>query len=82
MIPLLWLLLAWLILMGMFALVTLLTVVMNLRYGLSSFGTYVSTAVFLSVIALVLLGTGAYLFTVDWSQTLNLFGGRTSEIEF
>jgi hypothetical protein len=74
MIPLLWFLIAWLILIGLFALATLITVVMNLRYGLSGFMTMVTTGIFLLVVVGVLLASGSYLLTVDWSQSFDLFG--------
>ena len=80
MIPLVWLLLAWLVLIGIFALATLLTLTTYLNYGLSSLATYVSTALFLGVVVLVLMGTGSFLLTIDWSQSLNVFGTASGSL--
>jgi len=74
MIPLIWFLFAWLILMAVFALGTFLTVSVLLRYGVETTTTYISAAIFLGVIAFVFILTGSYLATVDWSQQINLFG--------
>lgn len=74
MIPLIWFLLAWLVLVGLFAFATLITVIMHLRFGLSGTWTFVSTGIFLLVALGVLLASGGYLFTVDWSQSFNLTG--------
>ena len=34
--------------------------------------TYVSTAIFLGVICVVMFAVGGYLATVDWSQEVNI----------
>lgn len=80
MIPLVWFLVAWLALIGIFALATLLALTTYLNYGLSSFGTYVSTAIFLGVIALVLLGAGGYLMSIDWSRSLDVLGSASGSL--
>lgn len=72
MIPLSYFLVAWLVLVALFALMTFITVIMNVRYGLSGLMTYVSTGVFLAVICAVLLGVGGYFATIDWSQEVDL----------
>lgn len=77
MIPLIWFLVVWLILVAIFALMAALTAIMNVRYGLTSVGTYVSTAIFLGVIAIVLLAVGSYALTIDWEQSVNLLGGSS-----
>lgn len=74
MLPLSLILIVWLILMAIFALSVLLTVTVYLRYGIAYPTTYIATSVFLGVIALVLLGIGSYLLTVDWSAAINVFG--------
>lgn len=73
MIPLVWFLAAWFLAIAIFGLMTFLTVVMNVRYGLSSTSTYMTTAGFLIVIAIVLLETLGFLTTVDWTQSVSVF---------
>lgn len=77
MIPLVYLLLVWLILVGIFAVMTLLTIMMSVRHSVASFGAYASTLLFLVVVAWVLIAAGIYFMGVDWSQPLQLFT-RTS----
>lgn len=78
MIPLAWFLGAWLILLVIFGLMTLLTIAMTLRYGLSCFTTYVALGLFIGVIAVVLFLTGAYLLSVDWSQSFSFFSDSST----
>jgi len=75
MIPLVYFLFAWLVLVALFSIAALVTVLMALRYGLSGLLTTLSTALFLLVTCVVLLGMGSYLLGVDWSQNVNLFNG-------
>jgi hypothetical protein len=72
MIPLVYFLFAWLVLMLLFAIGTLITVVMAMRYGLSGLTMTLATAVFLFVTCLVLIGMAGYLLGVDWSQNINV----------
>ncbi len=80
MIPLIWFLFAWLLLMALFAIGTFLTVMMVLRNGISTVTTYLSTALFLTVVAFTLIVTGMYLIRVDWSQTLPLVNTLVSPL--
>ena len=73
MIPLVYFLFAWLVLVALFAIAALITVVMALRYGLSGLLTTLSTGLFLIVTCFVLVGMGAYLAGVDWNQDVRLF---------
>lgn len=73
MIPLVYFLFAWLVLVALFAAVALITVIMALRYGLSGLLTTLSTAIFLFVTCAVLMGMGAYLLGMDWEQDVRLF---------
>lgn len=82
MFPLFWFLLIWLVLVAIFSFMAGLTAIMNVRYGLTSFGTYVTTAVFLGVIAIVLIAVGGYALTVDWNQNVSLLGETSSAIQF
>ena len=75
MLPLIWFLVAWFILLGLFAIVTMVTLFMHFRFGLTSTGIMTSTIIFLGVIALVLIVTSSYLTQVDWTQSLELTSG-------
>lgn len=81
MIPLVYFAIAWLVLVAVFALMTFITVLMNVRYGLSGMMTYLSTALFLTVVCGVLLGAGSYLITVDWSQDVEIMPASTNIYE-
>ena len=71
MISLSWFLIAWLVAMGVFGILTIITVALNLRYAPTGFVTYASTTIFLGVIAIIFfLLVMPYLPTVDWSQTM------------
>ncbi|MFA5130032.1 MAG: hypothetical protein WC477_03895 [Patescibacteria group bacterium] len=85
MFPLGYLLVAWLILLLIHGLVSLLTLIQILRYGSSSSGTYFVCFIFVGVIALVVLGTGKFLLDIDWNtpvsiipQSLTSIFGRTA----
>lgn len=80
MIPLAWFLIAWLILLVIFVFMTLLTVAMTVRYGLSCVSTYVATGLFLLVILVVLFLTGSYLLGIDWSQNFTFFSSNPSSL--
>ncbi len=71
MIPLIWFLFAWLIVMALFVLLTLITLGIFLRFGLSSFTTYAASALFLGGIVAAFVLTGGYLLTVDWTASLD-----------
>ena len=72
MIPLVYFLIAWLVLVGIFAILAFITVLMELRYAMHGIGTYVITSLFLGVTFLVLLTMGSYLAGIDWSQTMQI----------
>ena len=69
--PLAWLLLVWLVLISIFLIASLLSIWMNVRFGLLGFITYGSTLLFIAVTCLALFFVISYLVTVDWSQTVN-----------
>lgn len=73
MIPLVYFLFAWLVLVLFFAIGALITVIMALRYGLSGPMTTISTGFFLLVVIVVLVAMAGYLLGVDWSQNVYLF---------
>lgn len=72
MIPFIYFLIAWLVLVAIFGLMSFITVLMNLRYGLSGPVTYMTTTIFIGVSSLILLGVGGYLFILDWSVSIDL----------
>lgn len=74
MIPLIYFLLAWLVALCFFGIMSLISVLQMVRLGIAGTGTYLSTATFLIVSTIVILAVGSYLITVDWQQTTNLFG--------
>jgi hypothetical protein len=76
-IPLLWLLYAWLGLVGLFGLLAFLTIAMTLRFGLSCAATYVYTGLFAVISAGVIVSMCSYFMTVDWSQMVNLLSSST-----
>lgn len=79
MIPLVYFLFAWLAFMMIFAFMSLITVFMNLRYGLSGTTTYVTTGTFVAVSCLVFVAAGTYLlFFVDWNASVGLLPSTPS----
>lgn len=72
MIPLSYFLIVWVILLAIFGVMMLLTLIQMLRHGLSSIETYLVTAVFLSVTAIVVIGTALLLARVDWSTPVQI----------
>ena len=71
MIPLSYLLIAWMIFLALYAIMALISVLQMVRLGLTGAGTFLSTALFLIVVVFTILGTGAYFMTVDWQQTVS-----------
>lgn len=67
-----WVLVGWLLAVGLFAILALLTVAIHLKYAVSSFTTYAMTALFLGVTILTLFFAMSYIATVDWSQSTDL----------
>jgi len=82
MIPIIWILIAWAIIMVIYLLMTLLTVNTMMRFGVARPGTYLSTAIFLGVIAIVLILVGAFLISMDWSQSIDVLPSFGSAISF
>lgn len=72
MIPIIWFLVVWFVMLGLFALLTAVTLFMHFRFGLTGSGIFASSTVFLGVVALVLILSAIYLFQVDWSQSLEI----------
>ena len=72
MIPLGYLLFAWAALLALYGLLALITIVQAIKHGPPDFFTYASTFAFLAVIAAVILGSGSYFLTVDWSERISV----------
>ncbi|MEK7116282.1 MAG: hypothetical protein AAB879_02725 [Patescibacteria group bacterium] len=74
MLPLSFLLIAWLVFLGLYGVMSLLSVWQMARFGVIGTGTYLSILLFLSGVAISLLVTWTHLAGVDWSHNVNLFG--------
>ena len=72
MIPLTLFLFVWLILLVIFLLFALISVVQMLRYSVAGTTAYITTSVFIGVVAVTIFSTGLFLVNVDWSQGFNL----------
>lgn len=72
MLPLGYFLIAWLALLGLYAVLLLLTLLQVIRHGLSTPSAYISTFVFIIVVVAVVVGTGLYLTGVDWTKSVNV----------
>lgn len=70
MIPLVWILLIWLAGVTIFLILSLLTITLALRFGVSGLHTFFFCAMFLAVSALVIGGVALFALNVDWSQTI------------
>lgn len=81
MIPLVYFLIAWLVFIAIFVLMSFITVIMNMRYGLSGSVTVMTTAIFIGVSCAILLGVGIFLLNVDWSTSLNAIPDTSNAFE-
>jgi len=72
MIPLIIFFGIWAFLVMLFCIMSLITVMMSMRFGISGSITVTSIAIFVMVIFLVLAATGIYLAQVDWTQSVQL----------
>lgn len=81
MIPIFWFFLAWLVLVSLFAILSLVTALVNFKYGIANTGFYVSLGLFLTVGFFVVLFVGSYALTVDWSQTISLLPNLSPSLE-
>jgi hypothetical protein len=78
MFPMSYFLLAWLILLGLYFIMSMVSVLQMVRFGIAGFGTYASTAIYLTLFALTVLGCSLYFLTQDWTQSVILFQGLSS----
>lgn len=72
MVPLGYFLIAWLVLLAIYAILVLITLVQMLRHGLPTPFTYISTFIFVAVAVLVVIGSGMYFLSVDWNQIVDV----------
>lgn len=82
MITLYFFLLAWLVFLGLYGIMSLVSVLQMVRYGIAGSGTWLSTVVFLVVAFLVMLASGWYFLGVDWQQPVNAFGWLGASVIF
>ncbi len=82
MIPLYYFLATWAVFMFLFALMSLLTILQLVRFGLAGMGTYASSFLFIAVCVVAILGSTVYFASVDWTQSVNLFGGLSNSLIF
>lgn len=73
MIPLVWVFLIWIVLVGIFCLVSLVTLTTTLRYGLSCSWTYLTAGLFIAVSVTVVLLTLGYAASIDLHQGFDVF---------
>ncbi len=81
MLPLSWLLLGWLVMIGVFFLTSLITLFTLIRNGVAGAMTYASTLIFIFISAGALLFTVNYFFQVDWSQSIDIDAMVTSTLD-
>lgn len=71
MIPLYYFLLAWLVFLAIFLVIAAISILQMLRFGLAHALTEVTTAAFVLISAVVILGTLGYLSGVDFKSSLD-----------
>ncbi|MFA6503439.1 MAG: hypothetical protein WCT54_00540 [Patescibacteria group bacterium] len=72
MIPLIYFLILWVIVLGLFFILAGFSVLQMLRFGLAHPVTEISTAVFALIVAVVIVGTIGYLAGVDLKYGLDI----------
>jgi len=78
MIPLSYFLIAWFVFLAIYAIMALISMLQLIRLGIAGAGTFLSTAAFLVVVIVTVLGVTGYFLTVHWGQDVNLFGWATT----
>lgn len=72
MIPLYYFLLAWLVFLAIFLVIAAISILQMLRFGLAHILTEVTTAAFVLISAVIILGTLGYLSGVDFKSNLDV----------
>ena len=75
MIPLIYFLAAWAIFILIFGVMSFFAILQMMRFGIAGTGTYASTFLFMTLGVVTILGCAFYFTSVDWSQSVNIFGG-------
>ena len=73
MIPLGYFIIAWLIFLVLYALLSFFSIAQMLRLGISSFGTYGSAILFLLIAVITVLGVSGVVLAADWTTPINVF---------
>lgn len=73
MIPLWIFLLIWLAFMSLFGLMSFISIVQMMRYGIRNSGTYLATSVFVLSAVIALGGSGIFFLNTDWTQEVGVF---------
>lgn len=73
MIPLGYFVIAWLIFLAIYALLSFFSIAQLLRLGVASFGTYASAILFLLVVIITILGVSSSVLAADWNVPINVF---------
>jgi hypothetical protein len=79
-VPLGYFLLAWAILLAIYGILVFITLIQTLKHGIASPFTYVSTFVFVAVIALVIGTCGIYFANTDWTAEMNIIPSSLSSL--
>lgn len=72
MIPLSLFILAWFVLIAIYAILAFVSIVQMTRYAITGPVTYLSTTVYLIVASVVIFGILLFLFTIDWNTAIDL----------
>lgn len=60
----------WLILLGIYGLLSLISILQMIRFSIGGFVSFSSTLVFIAGVLLVVFATTSYLVQVDWDANL------------
>lgn len=71
MFPLIYLLIPWIVLVAIFIIMSALSIMQMMRFGLSGADTYLSTLIFAAVSATVIVGCAIYFLAIDWNAPLD-----------
>ena len=71
MIPLYYFLLAWLVFLAIFLIIAAISILQMIRFGLSHILTELTTAVFVLISAVIIIGTLGFLSGVDLKSNLD-----------
>jgi hypothetical protein len=81
-IPLGYFLIAWAVLLGLYGILVFVTLIQTLKHGINASMTYVTTFLFLVVIAAVIGGCGIFFMQVDWKAEIDVVPSSISSAFF